>query len=117
MLLKLIAVVPETRHESRVTPMSCGNVPGSKRSKKPKKAPGNCCATTSYARAIRYACKKAGIEVWGPNRLRHTALTIYRKEFGLESASVVAGHSQVGVTQVDAEADRAKAIEAVRRFG
>lgn len=107
----------EEKHAARVTPLSCGNVPGSKQTKKPKRAPGNFYVTTSYARAIAYACKKAGIEVWGPNRLRHSLATSVRKSDGLEAAAVILGHSEVGVTQVYAEQDRAKAIEVVRRIG
>jgi len=107
----------EAIHEARVTPLSCGNVPGSNKKKKPKITPGECYITTSYARAIRYACKKAAIEVWGPNRLRHSLATHVRKSGGLEAAAVILGHSEVGVTQIYAEADRAKAIEVVRRIG
>lgn len=107
----------EDQHEQRTTPLSCGNKPGSNKKRKPTRTPGQCYTTGSYGRSIRYACEANGIETWAPNRLRHSAGTRYRKEFGLEAASVILGHSEVGVTQVYAEADRAKAIEAARRLG
>jgi integrase len=107
----------EERHANRVTPMNEGNKPGSKRKKKPAKAPGGCYTTQSYARSIKNACEANGIECWAPNRLRHSAATKIRKQFGVEAAQVTLGHSELGVTQVYAEADRAKAIEVARRIG
>lgn len=107
----------EAKHAARKTPLSCGNKPGSNIARKPKKAPGNAYTTQSYARAIVYACSKANIESWAPNRLRHSLATSVRKSDGLEAAAVILGHSEIGVTQVYAEADRAKAIEVVRRIG
>ena len=97
--------------------MSCGNKPGSNVVKKPMKAPGTSYNTASYGNAIRYACRKAGVVPWAPNRLRHSLATQVRKSDGLEAAAVILGHSEVGVTQIYAEADRAKAIEVVRRIG
>lgn len=42
---------------------------------------------------------------WSPNRLRHTAATMVRSEFGLEAAQVFLGHAKADVTQVYAERD------------
>ncbi len=107
----------DAKHAVRKTPLSCGNKPGSNVTKKPKKAPGTAYTTQSYARSIRYACNSAEIAPWAPNRLRHSLATQVRKSDGLEAAAVILGHSEVGVTQIYAEADRAKAIEVVRRIG
>jgi len=107
----------EAKHAARVTPLSCGNKPGDHKVKKPRNAPGEFYITGSYGGAIRYACQKAGIKTWAPNRLRHSLPTSVRKSDGLEAAAVILGHSEVGVTQIYAEADRAKAIEVVRRIG
>ncbi len=123
----------EKRHSERTTPLSCGNKPGSNRTPKPQKKPSNRYTTQSYGRAIKYACKKAfpapedlegqalkkwhSDHAWAPNQLRHTLATMIRRSDGLEAAAVVLGHSDVGVTQVYAEADRNKAIEVVRRLG
>jgi len=107
----------EAKHAARTTALRCGNRPGSNVVRKPRKAPGECSDTGSYAGAIGYACQRAGIKTWGPTRLRHSLATSVRKSDGLEAAAVILGHSEVGVTQIYAEADRAKAIEVVRRIG
>lgn|GEM_PF-2378651 len=93
----------------------------------------NCYTSQSYARAIRNACAKAfppGSELdrpallewnrkhaWAPNQLRHSMATNVRKSHGIEAAQVLLGHSEIGVTQIYAEADREKAIEVIRKIG
>ena len=123
----------EARHAARVTPLSCGNTPGSNVARKPRKAPGEAYITGSYAKAIKYACLRAfpapkGLSdeakrqwkvkhAWSPNQLRHNAATSIRKEFGLEAAQLILGHSEMGVTQVYAEQDTAKAIAVAKAVG
>ncbi len=102
---------------NRVTPASCGNCRGSNVKKKPKRKPGDCYTTGSYRRAIHRACDKAKVERWSPNRLRHTAATEIRREFGLEAAQVILGHSQANVTQVYAERDLAKGLKVAKQIG
>lgn len=130
-------------HKSRKTPASCGNRPGSNRKRKPKRSAGECYTTASYRRAIHRACDKVFphpklgykfrsifTEVqkkevhdwqaehhWSPNQLRHTAATEIRRDFGLEAAQIILGHSTADVTQVYAERDIAKAIEVARAIG
>lgn len=105
------------RSAERKTPLSCGNRPGTNRRAKPKRKPGESYSTASYRRAIQRACDAAEVERWSPNRLRHTAATEIRREFGLEAAQVILGHAAVGVTQVYAERDMAKGLEVARRIG
>ncbi len=105
------------QHAARQTPLSCGNRPGTNRKKKPKKKPQDHYTTGSYRRAIHYACKKAGVEQWSPNRLRHSAATEIRRKFGLEAAQIVLGHSTADVTQVYAERDLAKGIKVAQQIG
>ncbi len=131
------------KSEARVTPLSYGNRPGTNRKRKPKKGPGNWYTTHSYRRAIHYACDKAfphpdlgskvrsvmtAIQVanlkkwqsdhrWSPNQLRHAAATEVRKQFGLEAAQIILGHSAADVTQVYAERDLAKGLEVARLIG
>ncbi len=108
----------EALHARRKTRMSCGNVPGSNRvGRKPRKAPGDAFTTGTYARSIRGACKRGKLTPWSPNQLRHSAATAIRREFGIEGAQLILGHSDIGVTQVYAERDHAKAIEIARRIG
>jgi integrase len=71
----------------------------------------------TYRRAIQRACEKAGTPVWAPNQLRHAQGTLIRRQFGLEAAQVVLGHSDPKVTTIYAEADQRKAIEIMRQIG
>jgi integrase len=54
---------------------------------------------------------------WHPHQLRHNAATFLRKEFGLETARIILGHRSAAITEVYAETDQQKAIEAVVRVG
>ncbi len=71
----------------------------------------------SYYRTIARASKRAGIDCWGPNRLRHNYATRVRKRFGLEAAQILLGHSKADVTQIYAERDMQKAEDVVREVG
>ena len=73
--------------------------------------------TASYRRAIQRACKLAGVPLWGPHRLRHSSATDIRREYGLEAAQVMLGHSNADVTQIYAERDRDKAVGVALKFG
>jgi len=55
---------------------------------------------------------------WHPHQLRHSAATRIRREFGLEAAQLVLGHSSAAITDaVYAERDQTKVVEVVRRVG
>jgi integrase len=49
----------EKQHESRKTPLSCGNRPGSNRKRKPRSGPTDRYTVDSYRRAIARACDPA----------------------------------------------------------
>lgn len=122
-------------HESRKTPLSCGNRPGTNRTAKPKRRVGNKYTTQSYFVAVNRACDRAfpvPAEVakdpqakkqwrdehrWSPNQLRHLLATRVRREFDIESAKVLLGHSQVNMTGHYAEQDRQRAIAVAKRIG
>jgi integrase len=59
----------------------------------------------SYLLAIRRACERAGVDLWSPNRLRHTAATKIRARFGIESTRTVLGHSDPSTSLIYAERD------------
>jgi integrase len=88
-----------------------------RRKKNPKRMPAEKYRVTGYALAIRRACDKAGVPRWAPNQLRHSAATRLRREFGLEIAKAVLGHSSVVPTQLYAEIDQAAAAEAMSKIG
>ncbi len=120
---------------ARVTRLSCGNRPGTNKKPRPKRVPKDCYETLSYARAIQRACDRAfpaPIELaddpaavktwrkskrWAPNQLRHALGTRVRKEFDLDAAKTVLGHSQIVTTQIYAEADRTRAIQVAKAIG
>ena len=105
------------RSEARATPLSCGNHRGTNVARRPRKKPGEFYTTNSYARAIKYACKRGKLTSWSPNQLRHTTATAIRKGHGVEAAQVILGHATADVTQVYAERDADKAKDVVRQIG
>jgi integrase len=104
------------KREDRKSPLT-----PSQRARKPKRdrrrAPGDHYDTRSYAHAVHRGCEKAGVPAWGPNRLRHNAATLLRRECGLDAARAVLGHSSPVVTEVYAERDRNLAVAAMARLG
>ncbi len=133
-----LALVKRSR---RKTPVQPSQVLRQRRAKGRRLRSGY--TTTTYARAISYACDRAfphpelsrirasrlnddqlkeldawqKAHRWSPNRLRHSAATQLRKEFGIEAARVVLGHSSAGVTEIYAEQDLARAAEIMGRVG
>lgn len=116
------------RRKSRVQPSQ-----RNRRAKSAKRPPKASYSAGSYRRAIHRAvdkinrertreAKKQGREPellpkWAPNRLRHTAATKVRREFGLEAAQVTLGHASADVTQVYAERDAELARSVALRIG
>jgi integrase len=54
---------------------------------------------------------------WHPNQLRHTFATRVRKDYGLEAAQVLLGHSRADVTQVYAERNEELARVTAAKIG
>ena len=77
-----------------------------------------CYRVDVLGKAVTRACTAAGLATrWTPNQLRHSAATRIRREFGIEAASVILGHSNLQTTEIYAEADRQKAIEIASSVG
>jgi integrase len=114
------------RRTSRRTPLTPSQR-NRTRKRRPLRTPGERYDSKSYGHAIAYGIANANrereklglpaIPRWGPNRLRHNAATRLRREFGLDVARAVLGHSSPVVTEVYAELDGAKAAEAMERVG
>ncbi len=99
----------------------------------PKRAAGGSYTKNSYAQAIARACDLADVAAhqespeiaanerivkrWTPNQLRHAAATRIRKQFGLEAAQVILGHSRADVTQIYAERDLERAANVMKEIG
>jgi integrase len=65
----------------------------------PRKLPAAQYTPNAYALAVRRAAKRAGVEHWHPNQLRHTFGTLAREKHGLEAAQHLLGHSRSDVTE------------------
>ena len=55
--------------------------------------------------------------VWTPNRLRHSAATRIREQFGLEAASVTLGHARMNQTEIYAKKNYELAARVAREVG
>jgi integrase len=104
-----------------------------RRKKNARRLPRDHYDTSSYRRAISYACLVADrqahrsrpeapkdetiIPAWNPHRLRHNAATNLRKQFGVELARIILGHATAFTTEIYAEADRLQAMEVIGRVG
>jgi integrase len=67
--------------------------------------------------AIARACKRAGVDVRAPYRIRHTRATELWRLYDIESAQVLLGHSHPDTTLIYAERDLDKAKEVMRQVG
>ena len=67
---------------------------------------------TAYRKAISRACEHSGVPAWSPHQLRHNAATFLRRQFGIDVARAVLGHSSPAVTELYAERDR-KQVEKI----
>jgi integrase len=73
--------------------------------------------TRAYHHAVGYGCKRAVVEPWHPNRLRHSAATRFRRHAGLEPTRAVLGHSDAETSEIYAERDWELAARVVREIG
>jgi integrase len=95
-------------------------IPPSQRKRRkpnPKRVPADSYNSNAYLVAVQRACEKAGVASWHPNQLRHSLATKARKQFGLEAAQVILGHSRADITQVYAERDDALAFKMAAEMG
>lgn len=88
-----------------------------RKARRERRVLGECYSRLSYTQAVRRACTLAGVPMWTPGQLRHTFATEARKAFGLEIARALLGHARVETTQIYAEVDTAKAVDAAQRIG
>ena len=137
--------VRDRRTEERTTPEGYGNSVGTNRKRKPVRPPSDRYDVHSYRRAITRACELAfsmpeelrhipanvadaherrvraaewrAAHCWAPNRLRHSAATEIRAEFGLEGVQAILGHSRRDTSERYAEKSIPLAREVARRLG
>jgi integrase len=83
----------------------------------PKRTLGDHYSTRTYYHAIQYECKRAGVALWHPNRIRHATATRVRRDYGLDAARAVLGHSDINTSEIYAERDREQAARVMREIG
>ncbi|MEO0529411.1 MAG: site-specific integrase [Planctomycetota bacterium] len=105
------------QHAKRTTPLSFGNRPRRGDQPFPTGRAGERYNKDSYANAIRRACKRAEVQHWSPNQLRHSYATAVRREYGLEAAQVLLGHSTARTTETYAEKNSAAGAAVARAIG
>jgi integrase len=88
-----------------------------KRLERPRKTRREFYSRDSVRTAVRLACLKTGTPVWHPHQLRHNAGTYIRREYGVDMARIILGHSDLKTTEIYAEADHAAAIKIMERVG
>lgn len=127
----------ERLHAARRTPMSCGNSPGTNKSRSPKKSPRDHYDVAAYRRAITLGCDRADAEArkqlparkraklnetrlvprWHPHQLRHSVATRIRRMYGVEAAQMTLGHRGIGTTELYAEKNLEAARDIMRKIG
>lgn len=122
----------EQMHAERVTPLSCGNVPGSNRKRGRSRKPGAFYTVRAYRRAVCRASdaadawEKGGrivgdderlVPAWHPHQIRHSFATKVRKQHGLEASQILLGHSTLAATQFYAEKDAEMGKQIMRLIG
>lgn len=105
------------RAAARKTPKTYGNAPGTNRKARPNREPGDVYNNRAYAHAIMRAAEKAGVPHWHPHQIRHTKATNDRREFGIEGARAVLGHTTEEMTGKYAERDWAIAERIAAQVG
>ncbi len=115
----------QQKRQQRKTPLTPSQAKRKPKAK-PKRPKRDRYDTGSYRRAISYAVRAAKrkradeepeIPDWCPLQLRHSRATEIRRQFGLEAAQVILGHSRADVTQVYAERDLTTALRVARETG
>jgi integrase len=88
-----------------------------RKKEKPKKLPGDRYSAIVINRAIRTACKKAGVPRWHTHQLRHTAALEISRQHGLEAARAILGHRTVQMSAHYSGIDQITATQVMAKIG
>ena len=66
---------------------------------------------------VRRACRRAGVESWSPNMLRHAFGGRAREAGGIEAAQMALGHSKPDTTLIYTSAAKKRMMETVKDMG
>jgi integrase len=130
--IEAVREMRQRRSERRVTPLNCGNIPGSSVKRRPRRKPGERYDVAAYRRAIARGADLADmwakggkviandlriIPHWFPHQLRHSAGTEVRKLFGIEGAQHHLGHATLSATAIYAERNSELARKIAAQIG
>jgi integrase len=82
-----------------------------------KRRPSDRFTPGAINRAIRRACKRAGVAHWHVHQLRHSASLVFSRELGLEAARAALGHASVDMSAMYAGHDLQRAKEVAAKLG
>jgi integrase len=112
-------LIQAARRAKRKTPLWPSHMARNVKKKKAsgKRRPGNRFQVRAVNRAIRAACKRAGVDRWHTHQLRHSASLAFTRELGLEAARAALGHASVDVSAMYAGQDIEIAKKVAERIG
>jgi integrase len=84
---------------------------------KPAAPAGDRYSTDSYRRAIARAAERAGVEAWGPGRLRHNAASYITEHEKVEVAQLLLGHRHITTTMRYVQVPDRRAVKAALKHG
>jgi integrase len=82
-----------------------------------KRKPGKVYSRAAYQQVVRRACRRAGVEAWSPNMLRHAFGGRAREAGGIEAAQMALGHSKPDTTLIYTSAAKARMMETLEKTG
>ena len=73
-------------------------------------------STASYAQAVARACKRAGVKVWRPGRIRRSTATYARRVTDSETVQRLLGHASSDTTEMYYDLEVIDALEAAEKL-
>jgi integrase len=107
----------ERFHQVCMKPHRTDRQRAKKRKRAPQRMPGETYNKNSYRQAIERGCLRAGVPIFQPNQIRHSFGTKVRRDYGLEAAQALLGHSKASTTEIYAQRNEALARDVAQRIG
>ena len=85
--------------------------------RKGKRMPGKVYSRAAFQQVVRRACRRAGVDAWSPNQLRHAYGTRLEDVGGIEASQKALGHAKPDTTLIYTTAAKKRMLEAVREMG
>jgi integrase len=82
-----------------------------------KRRPGKEYSRAAFQQVVRRACRRAKVEAWSPNMLRHAYGTRIRDVGGMEASQMALGHSKPDTALIYTSAAKKRMMDTVREMG